>query len=64
MKALALVVVHLHHIWFCHVEYLCFFSYQTGDTPLFIASQEGHVDLVTLLVSRGADLNLAMQVST
>ena len=47
-----------------HVESLCMFSYQTGATPLFIASEEGHIEVVTLLVSRGADLNLAMQVST
>jgi len=48
----------------CHVEFLCMFSYQDGATPLFIASQKGHVEVVTLLVSRGADLNLAMKVST
>ena len=40
------------------------FSYQDGATALFQASQEGHIEVVTLLVSRGADLNLAAKVST
>ena len=48
----------------CHVESLCMFSHQNGATPLYIASQEVHVEVVTLLVSRGADLNLAEEVST
>ena len=30
--------------------------YQGGDTALIIASQEGHLEVGSLLVSRGADL--------
>ena len=40
------------------------FSYQDGVTPLHVASQNGHFEVVTLLVDRGADLNLQEEVST
>ena len=33
-----------------------------GDTPLFIASQMGHSDVVNILISNGADVNLSFEV--
>ena len=36
---------------------------QTGSTPLFIASQIGHSDIVTILVRSAAKINMAMNVS-
>ena len=35
---------------------------QTGETPLFVASQEGHSDIVNILMRNGADINLARNV--
>ena len=35
---------------------------QIGTTPLFIASQEGHSDVVNILIRNGADINLARNV--
>jgi len=32
---------------------------EDGASPLFLASQEGHVDCVSLLLQHGADANLA-----
>ena len=37
---------------------------QDGATPLFMASQEGHSDVVNVLLKNGADPNLADTVST
>jgi ankyrin repeat protein len=48
----------------CHVESLCMFSYQNGCTALYVASQNGHLAVVTALVNGGADLNLQSKVST
>ena len=36
---------------------------QSGASPLFIASQEGHCDVVDILLKNGASINQAMQVS-
>jgi ankyrin repeat protein len=32
---------------------------KTGATPLYIASQNGHSDIVNILIRNGADINLA-----
>ena len=35
---------------------------QNGATPLFIASQKGHSDVVNILIRNGADVNMAKEV--
>ena len=35
---------------------------QDGTTPLYIASQNGHSDVVNILLRNGADINLAKKV--
>ena len=35
---------------------------QDGATPLFIASQNGHSDVVNILIRNGADVNMAANV--
>ena len=35
---------------------------QDGATPLFFASQEGHRDVVNMLIRNGADIYLALNV--
>ena len=35
---------------------------QGGGTPLFIASQNGHSDVVNILIRNGADVNLSWEV--
>ena len=39
------------------------FSYQIGDTALIFASDKGHLEVASLLVSRGADMNIQQKVS-
>ena len=36
---------------------------QNGETPLFVASQKGHSDTVTILIRSGANINMAKNVS-
>ena len=36
-----------------------FILYQTNTTPLYMASQEGHHDVVQSLLAAGADVNIA-----
>ena len=35
---------------------------QDGETPLYIASQNGHSDVVNMLIKNGADINLTFKV--
>ena len=37
---------------------------QTGASPLYTASQEGHSDVVDVLLKNGADINQANNVET
>ena len=38
-------------------------SLQDGDTPLILASQEGHKDIVEVLLKYGAEMDLPNKVS-
>ena len=44
------------------VAYWIQFSLQNGGTPLFIASQNGHSDVVNILIRNGANINMAKKV--
>ena len=35
---------------------------QDGETPLYVASQNGHSDVVYILIRNGADINMACNV--
>ena len=39
------------------------YSYQYGGTPLYAAAQGGHLEIVQLLVDKGADVNFPNHVS-
>ena len=39
-----------------------FYVIQEGATPLIVASQQGHNDVVELLLDRGAHVNHSMKV--
>ena len=42
--------------------YMHFPLTQTGISPLYIASQNGHSDVVNILIRNGADVNMAANV--
>ena len=37
--------------------------FQSGFTPLHLASQEGHTDMVSLLLQKGAEVNCRAKVN-
>ena len=41
---------------------MCFVCVQFGATPVYIASENGHVDVVKVLHALGADVNTADEV--
>ena len=49
----------LHHSSMCCI---LLFALQNGCTPLYVASQEGHTEIVDILLKSGADPNLACTV--
>ena len=46
-----------------HTNENCLTSSQTGATPLFIASQNGNLELAEILLKAGAGVDLARNVS-
>ena len=54
--------VHMHGDGYMTCMFDLFYSftpYQENATPLYVASQEGHHDVVQTLVGAGADVNMA-----
>ena len=51
---LSIMSSYMHHL---------FIVVQDGTTPLFMASQNGHTNVVDVLLRHGADPNLADHVS-
>ena len=57
-------VAFLQDMFYCHSTFIstCYYLAQTGATPLFIASQKGHSEVVKILIKNGADVDLARKV--
>ena len=57
------VETYPHHITISSCVYtILSFTVQDGVGPLFMASQEGHTDIVDLLLKAGADVHQARKV--
>ena len=46
-----------------YVYIVLYNSLQDGFTPLIVASQEGHKDIVEVLLNHGAEMDLPQKVS-
>ena len=46
-----------------HVYIVLLHSLQNGDTPLILANQKGHKDIVEVLLNHGAEVDLPQMVS-
>ena len=46
-----------------YVYIVLYHSLQNGNTPLMTASQEGHKDIVEVLLNHGAEVDLPNKVS-
>ena len=58
--------VHMHEDGYMTCMFDLFYSftpYQDNTTPLYVASYNGHHDVVQTLVGAGADVNIATSVS-
>ena len=53
--------VQPYHIVLC-VMYMYTFTLQEGGSPLYVASREGHCDVVDILLKNGANVDLADKV--
>ena len=42
---------------------MMYYYLQDGDTPIHLASSDGHVEVVEKLISSGADVNVVDKVS-
>jgi len=47
---------------YVHVHSIILFTVQNGTSPLYMASQKGHSEVVEVLLKSGADPNLAKTV--
>ena len=54
-KTMSLLYIHLY-------THIIIPLTQDGATPLYIASEKGHRDIVNILIRNGADINLARNV--